>query len=367
MSVGFGLCAAATLALWLARRRPWPAPRPLLWPALGWGLALLLAAWFAEDRAGSLPRVAKGGLLVAVWLAAFHARTPEAGRRAVGVLLLSAGAAVIFGLTLWVGRGAALPERARGLVGHYMTFAGQLLLWISLAAGVALAGPRSWRPWTVAVALAGGAALAATFTRSAWIGSALSLGVMLALWRPRGLGVLAAALALAVLAAPPGYRDRLASAFDPGHASNLERRHMWEAGLRMFRDRPITGLGLQDLHPAYERYRPPEAVEGAGHLHNVYVQIAASMGIVGLAAFAWLFTTLFRAAASGPRRPGEPPGVGRGVRLGLAGGLAGFLAAGLFEWNFGDEELLHALFVLVGIAWSARRWGEGPTPGIARR
>jgi len=38
--------------------------------------------------------------------------------------------------------------------------------------------------------------------------------------------------------------------------------------------------------------------------------------------------------------------------------LAGFIVAGLFEWNFGDEELLYGLYTLVGLAWAARRWDD---------
>jgi hypothetical protein len=33
--------------------------------------------------------------------------------------------------------------------------------------------------------------------------------------------------------------------------------------------------------------------------------------------------------------------------------LLGFLVAGVFEWNFGDEELLYPLYTLVGLAWAA--------------
>jgi hypothetical protein len=36
--------------------------------------------------------------------------------------------------------------------------------------------------------------------------------------------------------------------------------------------------------------------------------------------------------------------------------LAGFFAAGLFEWNFGDEELIDFLFTLVGVAFAASGW-----------
>ncbi len=360
MSVGLGLAGALTVATWLRDRREWRLHGPLVLPALGWIAALALAAWFAEDRAASLPRVAKGFLPAIASMAAFHARGRRAGERALKVLLASAVVAALLGLILWIARGAAFPERARGPVGHYMTFAGQLLLWLPVACGVALCmRPPRWWGMALGAALAGGVTLAATFTRSAWIGLFVALAVMLALARPRWLAALALATALLVGLAPAPFRERLASSFDPAHASNVERGHMWDAGVRMFRDHPVTGVGLQDLHAVYDRYRSPESREPAGHLHNVWVQIAATMGGVGLTAFVWLYAALLGAAARGLRAQLRAGGLGAGVRLGVTAALAGFLVAGLFEWNFGDEELLDLLYTLVGIAWAARGWGDG--------
>jgi O-antigen ligase len=199
-------------------------------------------------------------------------------------------------------------------------------------------------------------ALASTFTRSSWIGFVVSLLVLLGARRPRWLVGLAVLVALAFLFAPGAYRERLDSMFDPTHPWNRERWLMWGAGLRMFRDHPITGVGLQDLHPLYALYRSPEAHEAVGHLHNVVVMILAATGVIGLAAFTWLYLSLVRTAASGLRAQLVRGGVAAGVRLGVVAGLAGFLAAGMFEWNFGDEELLHQLYTLVGIAWAARLW-----------
>jgi O-antigen ligase len=249
--------------------------------------------------------------------------------------------------------------RARGPVGHYMTYAGQLLLFVSLALGVFIcARGRAWRVGSALTALLGSAALLGTFTRSAWLGILVSAAVILGRWKPRWLAALAGVVVLLLLLAPASYRDRMASAFDPTHATNVERTYMWDAGWRMFLDHPMTGVGLQDLHPLYERYRNPAATEATGHLHSVPVHLAATMGVIGLAAFVWLFIGLFRCAGSGLGATLRDGGVAAGVRLGMLGALCGFLVAGLFEWNLGDEELLYPLFVMAGIAWAARGWED---------
>lgn len=354
MSIAGGLCLVLTAAAWIARRERWSAT-PVDVPALGWLAALVLAALFAADRSGSMPRITKGLFPLLVGIAAWHVRTPARGRRALSAFALATLVACVWGIGGWLAGGAGLDARARGLAGHYMTFAGQTLIAAALAAGVAFTArdPRE-RGLAGAVLAATIVALVATLTRSAWIGAVVAFALVLALRAPRGLLALGAVVAAAYLFAPGALRERLYSAFDPSHPWNRERVLMWQAGMRMFADHPVFGVGLQDLHPMYERYRSPIAAERVGHLHNVFVQVAATMGTVGLAAFAWLLSGLARACALGlsPRRHG----LATGVRIGALAALAGFLVAGLFEWNFGDEELLHRLYLVIGLAWAARNW-----------
>ncbi|HEY2955102.1 MAG TPA: O-antigen ligase family protein [Candidatus Eisenbacteria bacterium] len=369
MGITAALCGTLTLAR-LARGARWPRT-PVDLPALGWAAALLLATLFAQDRSASLPRLAKAAFPALVGLAAFHGAERGRGLRALAILLASSALASLLGLSMFLVRGAGFAGRARGPVGHYMTFAGQLLLFASLAAGVALlARGRRWRVGALAALVLAGAALAVTYTRSAWLGLAVAGAVILGVARPRWLPALGIAIAVVVAAAPGVYRQRLLSVFDPHNEWNRERTYMWQAGARMFRDHPLTGVGLQDLHALYDRYRPPEAAEPAGHLHSVPIQIAATMGLAGLIAFALLYASLFRAAARGLRPAVRAGGLAAGLRLGVTAGLAGFLAAGLFEWNFGDEELLYPLYLLTGLAWAARQWepaGAGPSPAPTGR
>jgi len=178
------------------------------------------------------------------------------------------------------------------------------------------------------------------------------------------LSLVAAAVAVGVALLPSGYRERALSSFDPASRWNVERVHMWEAGVRMFRDHPIAGVGLQDFAKVYERYKSPDAHERAGHLHSVWFHVAATMGVIGLVTLVALIVGLFRAAGRGMRarlrdRASPPKGrtcISTAIQLGVVAGLAGFMVAGLFEWNLGDEELLDLLYPLVGLAYAARNW-----------
>jgi len=358
ISIGVVLCGALTLACWWRPGGVRWVRTPIDLSALGWMVALVLASLFALDPSGSWPNVKKGLLLAVVAVAAYHARDERTARRAFAALLISAAAATIYALARFVHDGGAFPARVRGLVGHPLTYGGQAMFLLSICAALALrVRSGRWRGGALALALLVAPALFGSFTRSAWIGTFVSFAVIVSRTRARWLPILAVAAVAILLLLPSGYRTRAMSAFDTNSSWNMERLLLWDAGLSMFRDHPATGVGLQDLHPMIERYRKPGAHETHGHLHNVVVQVGATMGVVGLVALAALWIGFARTAAAPPSPPSE---FGAAVRNAALGGLAGFFVAGLFEWNLGDEELVDFLCVLIGAAFAARGWpGDG--------
>ena len=79
---------------------------------------------------------------------------------------------------------------------------------------------------------------------------------------------------------------------------------------------------------------------------NDFLQIAVQMGIVGLAAFVILLVSFFRLMARNLRLD-LPPGE-RAFVVGSIAALAGFIVNGLFEWNFGDAEVVTLLYAIIG-------------------
>jgi O-antigen ligase len=370
MSIALVLCAALTLLLSQIPgegRVRW-APTPVDLPALAWVLALAIASFFALDPASSWPRVSKGFLFLLVPVAAYHARDEKTARRALAVLFVSAGLAAIFALGRFVAQGPEFPNRVKGAVGHPLTYGGQALLVASVATAIAMRGRGAWRIGAFLLLGVTLPALAGSYTRSAWIGYVAALAVIVAFTRARWLAGLALGLAALALVLPGAYRARAFSIFDTQSPWNRERLNMWDAGVRMLGDHPWTGVGLQDLHSLYETYKPPGAIEPAGHLHSVYFQVAATMGVIGLVALVILIAGLLRAASrafrDARRSPVPVERFGQAVSLGVSAALVGFLVSGLMEWNLGDEELLDLLCVLVGIAFGASAW-RGARRGAA--
>ena len=97
------------------------------------------------------------------------------------------------GIVFFVARGASFSARARGPVGHYMTFAGQLLLLATVSGAVGLMTQRrTWRVAGLATAGLASTALAGTFTRSSWLGLGAAAAVLIGRARPRWLPALGA-------------------------------------------------------------------------------------------------------------------------------------------------------------------------------
>ena len=366
MSIGVGLCVTLTLLAWLTRSGPRRVSTPIDRPALACLLAMGLATLTALDRPASATNLAKGLIPFMAGLAAWHALERRRATAALIALFVSGSVVSLIGVGRFVAAGARYPARAIGLTGFWMTYSLELLLVLSLALGVAITTPeRRWRLGGLATALACATGLVASFTRSAWLGLAVALAVLLGVRRRRALLVLVPLLLVTWFTLPGDLGDRLRSAFDSSHVTNRERVMMWQAGLRAFRDHPVTGVGLQNLTTLLERYRLPGELEHPSHVHNSYFQVALASGVVGLAAFLVLCGALLVTVAGGPHlRPGN--GLGAGVRLGATAGTVGFMLAACFDHPFGDQPLLFLIFSIAGIAWAARGWDDSPGPAAAR-
>ena len=75
--------------------------------------------------------------------------------------------------------------------------------------------------------------------------------------------------------------------------STAERLAHWIAGLRMYFDHPLLGVGIGNYQDAYPPYHIGMFVDPLGHAHNYYINIAAETGTVGLIAYLLFILALF--------------------------------------------------------------------------
>ncbi len=249
--------------------------------------------------------------------------------------------------------------RASGPFSIYMTFGGVLMV------GLLLLIPRlghSGRetPWLIPGAIAIASALALTYTRNAWLGLGAGAAVLILFLRgfSRRLWVLLILVVFGALIAlgPAQLTSRARSLFDPNDPTAVERLYLWGSGLGILRDHPITGIGPGMLSSVLPRYAHPESrYPRAGHLHNTPLQVAVERGLLGLGAWLWIWIAfvgqvlkLWRRLPSGAMRE-------RWLVTGPLAAVAGFLVAGLFEYNFGDSEVVMLIYVAMAMPFIAER------------
>jgi O-antigen ligase len=320
----------------------------------------ILSTVFAVDPLASLDKLRKIFMIGTVYLFAFNVRSETRLERVVLVFLLSALVASAIGIVDYLSHPFGVDGRTRGTLSHYMTMGGLLMFAASLSVSLALfAKAGGWRAvflWVCAAANT--ACLAVTFTRSAWIGFLAAVVTIFAFKRRVLLLVLPVVLVLFYVTAPGGFQERIQSMVDPSHPANVERTHMWRAGLEIFKDHPLAGVGLMDQSELYEQYRSSEARESHGHFHNIFVQVAAARGILGLAAFVYLLWAMGAAILRGRRAAQSVSPFANALATGAFGAYLGFILSGLFEWNFGDSEVIMVVYFLVGLAIAITRCSE---------
>ena len=144
-------------------------------------------------------------------------------------------------------------------------------------------------------------------------------------------------------------RSRLFSSFDPYNPSNITRLALWSAGLKIFLDHPVCGVGDIDLAWLYKLYKHDYDKEIQGHMHNNFIHILVTLGILGFAAVLFLFYKILLIHITNYIQLKNEIFSGS-FALGAAGLFVSFLVAGLTEWNFGDHEIITVVWFTLGFS-----------------
>jgi len=299
------------------------------------------------------------------------ARTPRRLAVLCGTLVL-ASLVTSTGVLRWYLEGQDLVEgyRARW-VGQYADpnrMAMTLGLVVPLALGFVF---RKAKPWPVralslvALALAV-SAIMVSFSRGGFTG--LLLAVVFWVVRERRFDRLVvvgtAALGLVVLA-PATLWSRAGSVSSfRGDASAMSRVHAWTVASRISADRPLLGVGAGTFRVAWPLYAPPEA-RRAYEAHNVFLEILAELGWIGL----FLFLAFVGQGMGGAFRASKDPEVGWLARA-LSASAAGYLVCSLSAGFIGGSAHFYTLFGLAAAAHRLARpvagspdGGGSPPPG----
>ncbi len=337
------LLLAAAAGLWFldgARRRSLPLRfSPIITLGAVYVAAQIVSAWGAANFAEAAREVIKWLELLVLLLVAPALLGRRQAPWLAAALILGAVLQAMLGLyQFWFAVG---PDffivmgrfmRAYGSFGQPNPFGGYLGLALPVALSLAIwgwqtllqpqgehlaAGRRQGAIWALyfsAAALLIGAGLLASWSRGAWLGAAAGVAAVLVL-RSRTAAVLSALAALLMAAALllgafspagvpapvaarladiPAYfglTDVLSQPLTDENFSVLERLAHWVAAQRMWAQAPWLGVGPGNYAQMYPQVRLPQWEDALGHAHNVYLNVAAETGLVGLAAYLALMAT----------------------------------------------------------------------------
>lgn len=366
------------------RRRPLSGTAALVLglPAVGFVVATVTAA----DPAAALPGLVRYLQVFVLVPAAVCLLLKDAcGFRIVtGALVLLALVQGVVGVDQYVtGTGASYMGEDLRAVGTFgpsdiMGMATVVAYGLLAAAACALRTPRTapaWlRPCAAVVAVGLIVPLALSFSRGVWIATAAALLVALALTDRRqaltSLAVLGATGVVLVGGFGIGSEmiaDRAASVTQVTQAPDRsvnDRYTMWSAAGSMWREQPMTGVGLKgfpDHRDAYASIGLSSGSDTAGagqefrkqallSPHNMYLLILSEQGLIGLTAVVGSWTAILTGA------------VRRLVRARSRGDAAvdcGLVAVALMTWqsvNFLYSDIGGPTTVLGGVVLGLAAW-----------
>ena len=193
---------------------------------------------------------------------------------------------------------------------------------------------------------------ALTFSRGGYIGLGVGLVFLFGVWLAQPMsgrmrsalrhpliigGILCFSIVL-LLQTPVG--TRLGSSFSTEDGSNTERLRLWQETVGYISHRPFLGAGIGNyplLAKPSATYREPI------YAHNLYLDIASEVGLLGLSFFVGLLGLSFFTAWSGWRKNRDL------FALASATALLIFSVHALFETPLFSVQVLPALLLVVGL------------------
>jgi putative inorganic carbon (HCO3(-)) transporter len=371
-----------------------------------WNRARVIAALTA------LPNVAIGLFLLCVGISAARSELPDLSR--YEAMRHLSGGLIYFGIVygfsvrrhlgklvvalLVAGSVASLlafftatdtrPELLSGALRNHQLLAGILCVVLPVVLIVSQMDESLWRRYgaqAATVIIMGG--LIVTKNRSAWLAAAASLTVLFGLYLaysrrgkpltfsahqlllPIATVLLVVGLVVGVAASQGGLTQRVASLVSLSQDASFQwRLAMWDKGVRMANEKPLTGWGIgtypvqQALfhHPAAPS-RSQKAILATGprlteSAHNTYLQLAADLGWLGLALYLAVFAAFIYTSIRG--LASLRVGFRQSIVLGTTAAVVAQMiaAVGTPAWEFPECSLF--LWVILGFGMAAAGVGS---------
>jgi hypothetical protein len=252
--------------------------------------------------------------------------------------------------------------RVGGTVGTPNTAAGVLVVMLPLALALVVGPTPRFARVAAAAALASGVpALVVTGSRGSWGGLIIGCLVLAAVGVTRGeiptRRVIGASLVAAALALPLGgfVAERIK---DPAPGSSASRVSMARLAVKMVDDRPVLGVGLNNVGVNIVDYAGPEFTrQFVFTIHDKYLLVASESGPFALAAFVWFLAATIVRGLRCLRSPDL-------LVVWIAGGLLCGVIAQMIHMTvdiFASRPQVESLWIAAALLAAMAVWRPAPT------
>lgn len=190
-----------------------------------------------------------------------------------------------------------------------------------------------------------------TWSRGAWLGLIVAIALFSLIVYKHSLKYW---LAVGITAPfwskliPDNVMTRFMSIGDLADSSTYYRLYTWKGALRLFSDYWFSGIGVGDA--AFTQVYPLYAyigIESTVHSHNLFLQIAIELGIMGLIVFLAIMLLTVQKGFWGLKNTHDP-----NVKLFIAAGLSGLVAAlvhGMVDYIWYNYRVFFAFWIVVAL------------------
>jgi O-antigen ligase len=330
------------------------------WPIIAFTLIALVSTALSEMPLASFRNLRHLLTILGAYTVALSLRQyPEWRRPLLWTFISVATLAALYGLGKFA---LGFSSKVQSTQGTTMTWGALSVMFMAVTLQTALAAPTRRERW-----LARGQIIPQLFSllfslvRGAYLGFfASAIYLLRQYWSKRRIllqRVLPTSLILILaIVFSTTVRQRVAAIFDLNTPSTQVRLIQWSYALKIVADHPIVGVGWRDLQPVLRQYATPDPsipeniskdVFSIGHFHSTYVTILACFGVAGFLAFACLMIAVWRTLGAAMKHANDESC--RSIIFASRAAVLGFLVAGLFDWTFGDAEVVTMLWFVVGM------------------
>ncbi|QDR80085.1 2A73: putative bicarbonate transporter, IctB family [Sporomusa termitida] len=236
--------------------------------------------------------------------------------------------------------------------------AGFLVVVMSLAVGIGLHTENiQEKVFLFAFVAVLGTCLVLTYSRGAWLSIVAVTALCGRLYNRKVLWIFLVIPAIALFC-HDGVMERLLSIFNPTDTSSTLRLALWESTVAMILDKPFLGIGWGSywlVYPDYDFFLNNPAATIV-HAHNMYLHIAAEIGIPGLIVFLAIIYGHARKAIQVLDQTQNPWVAG--VMLGSVAAVLGLVVNGFTDYimfNVQMSMLFWLLNAVIIAAWDSSR------------